>query len=150
MSSPWMSNWNGAVEGARLSALLASGLWKDRYAEVDRSINYLYNHIDSFGSYGWSQEGPYYQSLSLEWAYLAANAVSKQLGETELTSLINSKQSHLLYMLSTAYNEKQNSLNWGVASGYFKNSGIMSTMMGMLPDSELPIYKWFYDHHRGI
>jgi hypothetical protein len=151
-----VSNHVGASRSAELIMMLSVNEEESRSARYGFLKNRIRDHINgAYGSSGWTQEGTGYADFAGMFMVPAILAM-RSVGDTSLDSTFNAKAFYRLPM--AAYSGLQNAttkqllvLQSGVDSGSPLNQeGWMSALLGTVPSSELPYYRWFYDKTIGI
>lgn len=143
------SNWVAVCRGAELVMMLSVREQETRETRFNFLKNELNLHMANYGSMGWNQEGDYYMAYAKRFVLLAALGL-EQIGDNTLVpTLTQQREVHHIAMYGGMFDAAQNGVQWGVGSGGFGAEGRTSLLFGIVPEAELPAYKWFYDRYRG-
>jgi PKD repeat protein len=144
------SNWVAVCRGAELLMMLSVGEQDNRQSRFNSLKNWLNAHLSHYGTRGYGQEGNYYTAYAMRFATLAAIGL-RNIGDPSLdAALVGQRSPHHILMFGGMFNADQSSIQWGVGGDGFATEGYTSLLFGVIPEQELPYYKWFYDRYRGL
>jgi Ca2+-binding RTX toxin-like protein len=150
LSSPWGSNWVAVTRSAELVMMLAVEEETIRGSRYESLKDQLRQHLETgYGPTGWTQEGNGY--LAYGGGFLLAGIHALQsVGDSDLNATFNTIDFWQLPMYAGAFDESQTAMQFGVGWTRFDPEGWTSMLLGLTPEEQLPYYRYFYDHFRGL
>ena len=148
------SNWVAVCRGGELVMMLAVYEEENRVERYTQLKEWLKTHlINGYGEFGLSQEGIGYTSYAGTFLLPAIYAL-QSVGDRELESYLQELDFWRLVMYAGAFfiteNGERRFLSSGVSPSGIIDEGWISLLLNSVPDSQLPFYRYFYDHNTGI
>jgi len=144
------SNWVAVCRGGEILLMLAVGGDEEDKQRYDKLVKELKRHIEAgYGSLGVSQEGLGYTEYPGAFL-LPAVYGTKLVGDNTLFDAAQKKQWWKLAMYGHSFQTHERKfVMTGVAGTSNYDEGWTSLLFGLVPEDEMPYYKYFYERHMG-